>query len=241
MDPNMLQQLLAGVQQGQPQQDPQQMLKMNTVPYEVRRGDNLTKIARDNDTDVQTLIRINPEIKNPDRIFPGQEIRLPIPREIMNMQQRVGVSEPDPSRYSHPAFNPDEDEIMRQGLMGVGAGALPLAAMVAPSGVPSALGALARGAPNMLNRAGAVEWPMSKGAAHFPGAAKTFSNVRPLEGGLGASRAATQAMLGRRAQLPNIGPRGMSRVPFNSTRPMNLDGPPSPGGLTLEQILASMR
>jgi LysM repeat protein len=255
MNPEMIQQLLASLQQGQSQQDPQQALKMNTVPYQVVRGDSLTKIARENNVDVQTLIRINPEIKNPDRIFPGQEIRLPIPREIMDMEQRTAneipsqmmqrfgaTPEADPSRYSHQAFEPDGEEMLRQGLMGAGAAALPMAAAAGPLAGGAMLGGLSRAMPNMLNPAGRVAMPASKGAVNWPGAKPAMGNVRPLEGGLGAMQATARGMMNQQAQRPNIGPRGMSGVPFNSARPMMPQGAQPPaGGLTLEQLLASVR
>jgi LysM repeat protein len=241
--------------QARPPQMQQQMIAANTVPYQVVRGDSFTKIARDNGVDVQTLIRINPGIKNPDRIFPGQEIRLPIPREIMNMEQRVPQEHPsqmmqrfgatpeaDPSRYSHQAFEPDGQEMLRQALMGMGAAALPMAAAAGPAGAASGLGALARAMPNMLNPAGRVAMPASKGAVNWPGATPAMGNVRPLEGGLGAMRATARGMMNQQAQRANIGPRGMSGVPFNSARPILPQGAQPPaGGLTLEQLLASMR
>jgi len=42
----------------------------------VQRGDTLTSIARRNKTTVQELLKANPEIKNPNLIRPGQELRL---------------------------------------------------------------------------------------------------------------------------------------------------------------------
>jgi LysM repeat protein len=38
----------------------------------VKKGDTLTKIANQNKTTVQEIMRLNPSIKNKDRIFPGQ-------------------------------------------------------------------------------------------------------------------------------------------------------------------------
>jgi len=241
-------------QQPNPQQMQQQMLKMNTVPYEVRRGDSFTKIARENNIDVQTLIKLNPEIKNPDRIFPGQEVRLPMPREIMNMDQRTsqeipsqmmqrfGAPEADPSRYSHQAFEPNGEEMLRQGLMGMGAGLLPMAAAAGPAAGGAMLGGLTRAMPNMLNPAGRVAMPTSKGVVNWAGARPAMGNVRPLEGGLGAMQATARGMMNQQAQRPNIGPRGMSGIPFNAGRPMMPQGAQPPvGGLTLEQLLASTR
>jgi len=45
--------------------------------YIVQRGDYLSLIARRFGTTVWELLRLNPEIVNPSRIYPGQVIRLP--------------------------------------------------------------------------------------------------------------------------------------------------------------------
>jgi LysM repeat protein len=45
--------------------------------YVVQRGDYLSLIARRFGTTVAELLRLNPEITNPSRIYPGQVIRLP--------------------------------------------------------------------------------------------------------------------------------------------------------------------
>ena len=45
--------------------------------YTVRKGDYLRKIARLCETSVAAIERANPEIKNPNRIYPGQVILLP--------------------------------------------------------------------------------------------------------------------------------------------------------------------
>lgn len=44
--------------------------------YTVKRGDTLSQIALDNKVSLQTIIEQNPQIVNPNRIFPGQEITL---------------------------------------------------------------------------------------------------------------------------------------------------------------------
>lgn len=50
----------------------------NTKPqtYIVKKGDTLSKIAKANGITLATLLRLNPQIKNKDKIFVGQEIRL---------------------------------------------------------------------------------------------------------------------------------------------------------------------
>lgn len=45
--------------------------------YKVKLGDNLSKIAKKANTTVEKILQLNPEIKNPNVIFVGQEIKLP--------------------------------------------------------------------------------------------------------------------------------------------------------------------
>jgi LysM repeat protein len=45
--------------------------------YTVQRGDTLSRIARQCDTTLSALLRANPQIANPSRIFPGEQIYLP--------------------------------------------------------------------------------------------------------------------------------------------------------------------
>ena len=46
--------------------------------YEVKKGDNLTHIARDHGVSLQALEDANRDVvKNPDRIFPGQKLVIP--------------------------------------------------------------------------------------------------------------------------------------------------------------------
>jgi LysM repeat protein len=50
-----------------------------TVTYVVKRGDTLGAIARSYNTTVATLLRLNPQIRNPNRLYIGQRIRVPAP------------------------------------------------------------------------------------------------------------------------------------------------------------------
>ena len=47
------------------------------MEYIVKTGDNLSLIAKANGTSVATLMRLNPEIEDANRIYPNQKIRLP--------------------------------------------------------------------------------------------------------------------------------------------------------------------
>lgn len=52
--------------------------------YKIKKGDNLTKIAKENGTTVQALLKANPNIKNPNLIYAGESIRIPtnVPKVI---------------------------------------------------------------------------------------------------------------------------------------------------------------
>lgn len=47
-----------------------------TTYYVVKRGDNLSKIAKMYNTTVSAILKLNPEIKNPNLIYVGQKIRV---------------------------------------------------------------------------------------------------------------------------------------------------------------------
>jgi LysM repeat protein len=51
----------------------------NTVPYVVQRGDTLYRIAVRNQTTISELMRINPDITNPNLVYVGQTINIPGP------------------------------------------------------------------------------------------------------------------------------------------------------------------
>nr|WP_239094265.1 cell wall hydrolase [Bacillus sp. B15-48] len=63
-----------------------------TSAYTVKKGDTLTKIAREKGTSLEAIAKVNPDIKNIDVIFVGQEIILtdqPIKRDETYEQEPV--------------------------------------------------------------------------------------------------------------------------------------------------------
>ena len=50
--------------------------KNSAIYYTVKSGDNLTAIARRNGTTVLAILKLNPQIKNANRIYIGQKIRV---------------------------------------------------------------------------------------------------------------------------------------------------------------------
>ncbi|MFC9503274.1 LysM peptidoglycan-binding domain-containing protein [Streptomyces sp. NPDC057002] len=57
------------------------MAKTRTQFYVVKRGDNLTKIARMHHVSLDEILEWNPQIEDPDLIHPGDRIRVAPPRE----------------------------------------------------------------------------------------------------------------------------------------------------------------
>ena len=65
--------------------------------YTVRSGDTLSAIAQRHQTTLSNLMRLNPEIENPDRIFPGQPLKLPAANEEKFSNCEVGSVAQEPS------------------------------------------------------------------------------------------------------------------------------------------------
>lgn len=45
--------------------------------YKIRKGDSISKIAKAKNTTVEEILKLNPNIKNPDKIFVGMKLKLP--------------------------------------------------------------------------------------------------------------------------------------------------------------------
>lgn len=56
--------------------------------YYVKNGDTLWKISRDFDLNLSMLVELNPQLGNPNLIFPGEKIRLPSDIDIQNPGDR---------------------------------------------------------------------------------------------------------------------------------------------------------
>ena len=54
--------------------------KSSSKSYTVKKGDTLSEIARDNGTTLKKLKAANPQIKNLNKIKPGQKIKIPMPK-----------------------------------------------------------------------------------------------------------------------------------------------------------------
>jgi len=58
--------------------------------YEVVAGDTLSAIASQHNATVTRLLRLNPSIENPDRIFPGQKLTVPSDEELITARSEPG-------------------------------------------------------------------------------------------------------------------------------------------------------
>lgn len=82
--------------------------------YTVKKGDWLSSIANANNTTVDELVKLNPNITNPNRIFPGQKIVLPqtssTPTARTNAQAN-GLGEQPVPTIDENWVNPDQAKI----------------------------------------------------------------------------------------------------------------------------------
>ncbi|GAB5479969.1 MAG: hypothetical protein Marn2KO_34360 [Marinobacter nauticus] len=64
--------------------------------YTVKSGDTLSAIAQRHQTTLSSLLRLNPDIDNPDRIFPGQRLKLPAANDADFSSCEVGQIAQEP-------------------------------------------------------------------------------------------------------------------------------------------------
>ncbi|MFV0520282.1 MAG: SafA/ExsA family spore coat assembly protein [Lachnospirales bacterium] len=63
-----------------------------TTTYTVKKGDTLWKIARTYEVGVSEIIGANPQIKNPDLIYPNDQITVPLPDETLKTVEQEVVN-----------------------------------------------------------------------------------------------------------------------------------------------------
>jgi LysM repeat protein len=68
----------AQAQSGQESTAQQSGAPANTITYTVKRGDTLSAIARRHNTTVAAILKLNPQIRNPNRLWAGQRILIPV-------------------------------------------------------------------------------------------------------------------------------------------------------------------
>lgn len=85
----------------------------NIATYTVKSGDSLYKIGQSYNVSVEALTMANPQISNPDKIFPGQKIAIPGPHIVMKGQTMweianlYGISLDDLLKANPDIQNPD--------------------------------------------------------------------------------------------------------------------------------------
>lgn len=162
--------------------------------YTVRQGDTLWDIAEKYGVPVREIVRLNPNIKNPNLIKEGEDIDVP--------GSSIGTSDSSDRDYignkldliSSPSAEEDAIEGSYPETMLPGLGQL---GKLAASGAANGVAGLARAAPAALPRAGMAGNNMVKGAVNWPGAKPSMSNVAPT-GNPGMVKAMLAKMQGRR-------------------------------------------
>lgn len=160
--------------------------------HTVRPGDSLWAIAKKYGTTVREIARLNPNIKDINRIHPGDEIDIPVKQqeEIPLRSFDSGIDYEALSNAPTDNVPSAEDDAILPSVpeelipLFKGLGAAGLAA-----GAPKAIGALARMAPAPLQTVGQVGNNMVRGAVPWAGAKQAMNNIRPITGSQGAAKA----------------------------------------------------
>ncbi len=85
-------------------EQPAQEVPAKATSVTVAVGDNLAKIAAAHDVTFQRMYDANPELNNPNQIFPGQELKIPAPDEQLAHRPLPvpAVEAPKPAQTAAP-------------------------------------------------------------------------------------------------------------------------------------------
>lgn len=83
------------------------MTAMAAGSYTVASGDTLWKIAVKTQTGVQELINLNPQLSNPNLIYPGQKINVPTKEQASVEQEVVKLVNAERAKAGLPALKED--------------------------------------------------------------------------------------------------------------------------------------
>jgi len=87
------------------------------TPYQIKSGDTLSAIAQTNKTDLPTLLKLNPNIKDPNLIIAGQSLNLPDPVASPVTQQFTtpsSVVTSDPLRNAETLATAEKNKKMQE-------------------------------------------------------------------------------------------------------------------------------
>lgn len=94
--------------------NPPPQIQAGDKVHTVRSGDNLTHIARDNKIPLRDLLQANPQIQDPNRIWPGDQVRIPggspqpqpatTPTQTTRPNQNNTYTTNDPTAQSTPTI-----------------------------------------------------------------------------------------------------------------------------------------
>lgn len=75
------------------------IIKENDSTYEVKKGDTLYGISKKFGVSVDEILDVNPDIEDPDLIYPGDMINLPIGKEFLkNVKGDENIHDADPTK-----------------------------------------------------------------------------------------------------------------------------------------------
>lgn len=202
-----------------------------TFQHSIRRGETLSEIARRYNTTVREIARLNPEIKDVNRIVAGES--LTIPNQISTRQGGLSMASDTDYLGKGKEILPTIDQ--NQGVAEASTLLEEVLPMLKPLGllgaaaVPKAITALAGAMPKPLLQAGVPSAGQIGGAMVGVGknAKPNMSNVRPYGSGngwQGQNKMVTNAMLNQRP-LANVMKPNPQRELATNARSLNTLGP----------------
>ncbi|MCZ7585614.1 MAG: LysM peptidoglycan-binding domain-containing protein [Deltaproteobacteria bacterium] len=103
----------------------------------VERGDTLYSIAGDYDLTVNDMIEANPDVKNPDRIYVGQKLRIPREKSLAGARSNPPAKETRVASASNdvtPRPAPQEERVEQRDLVEAPPRPAPVAVATPPAG-----------------------------------------------------------------------------------------------------------
>lgn len=219
--PNAMKELLGDVDRVMTMDEVVKNISPPVSNYTAIEGDNLWDIAERHGTTLREIIRLNPQIKNPELIKPGDDISVPGTAVGRNESSDLDYLGRELDSISRPGIEEGAVEGAYPEMLAPGLGQL---GKLAAIGATKGISALARAAPR-----GAVAGQIGqrfKGAVPHAGATPAMSNVRPAEG---MNPGAVKAMLAKMQGQRPLG-QGGQMPPSPQVPPFAGRGPYMPPG-----------